>query len=393
LEQFIGYLTMLGVLGTLIVVHECGHFLVARFFGFQTPVFGIGLPFGPSWALGKRWGTEFRLHAFLLGGYVAIPELGDESNSAEEVFGVKLSPFKKFPIWQRALVAFAGVGFNILFAYLLVFIMLMAVGRQVPGHVMVGAFPKDNPIAMQAGVQVDDQIVGIDDIKIKTSEDVIGYLGKHKSTPIVLHVLRSGQTVDLPMTPNADGRVGMQLESPAIYEKVEGNPIEIAGMAASDLSTQTGQMLGAMGSMLEGLGHKIMSIGKKEADKGGPGLKDFHGVLAVIKVGSDLSQRDWREIVKLTIMISMDLAIVNLFPWPALDGGHLAFMFLEALRGKPMEERAQGEIVKWGFLSLIALMVVVLVNDVSAWVKGDLDFTKKKGQPHISVPTGQSNPK
>jgi hypothetical protein len=68
-------------------------------------------------------------------------------------------------------------------------------------------------------------------------------------------------------------------------------------------------------------------------------------------------------------------------------------MFLEALRGKPMEERAQGEIVKWGFLSLIALMVVVLVNDVSAWVKGDLDFTKKKGQPHISVPTGQSNPK
>ena len=376
---------MLGVLGTLIVVHECGHFLVARYFGFQTPVFGIGLPFGPSWTLGKRWGTEFRLHAFILGGYVAIPELGDETNSAEEVFGVKLSPFKKFPIWQRALVAFAGVGFNILFAYLLVFLMLLFVGRQAPGNVMVGAFPKENPIAMQAGVNIDDQVVGIDDIKVKSAEDVIGYLGKHKSTPIVLHVLRSGQAVDLPMTPNAEGRVGMQLETQAIYEKVEGNPIEIAGMAARDLTTQTGQMLAAMGNMIEGLAHKIVSLGQKEADKGGPGLKDFHGVLAVIKVGSDLSQRDWREIVKLTIMISMDLAIVNLFPWPALDGGHLAFMFLEALRGKPMEERAQGEIVKWGFLSLIALMVVVLVNDVSAWVKGDLDFTKKKNQ--ITIPT------
>lgn len=381
---------MLGVLGTLIVVHECGHFLVARFFGFQTPVFGIGLPFGPSWALGKRWGTEFRLHAFLLGGYVAIPELGDETNSAEEVFGVKLSPFKKFPIWQRALVAAAGVTFNVLFAYLLVFLMLMFVGRQVPGNVMVGAFPKENPIAMQAGVQIDDQIVGIDAKEVKTSQDVIDYLGEHKEVPISLHVLRGGQKVDIAMTPNAQGRVGMQLETPAVYEKVNANPLEISVMAAQDLSEQTGQMVGAMGKMLEGLGHKILSLGKKEADKG-PGLKDFHGVLAVIKVGSDLSQRDWREIVKLTIMISMDLAIVNLFPWPALDGGHLAFMLLEALRGKPMEERAQGEIVKWGFLSLIALMVVVLVNDVSAWVKGDLDFTKKK--PRLNAPAPDQSQK
>ena len=86
-----------------------------------------------------------------------------------------------------------------------------------------------------------------------------------------------------------------------------------------------------------------------------------------------------------TILVSMDLAIVNLLPWPALDGGHLAFMLLEAVRGKPMEERAQGEIVKWGFLSLIALMVVVLVNDVSAWVHGDLDFKKKDAKPKSST--------
>jgi len=72
-------LVMLGILSILIIVHEFGHFSVARLFGFQTPVFGFGLPFGPSWIIGRRWDTEFRIHAFLMGGYVAIPELGDES--------------------------------------------------------------------------------------------------------------------------------------------------------------------------------------------------------------------------------------------------------------------------------------------------------------------------
>src|ERR1700737_385184 len=111
-------LVMLGILSVLIIVHEFGHFSVARYFGVQTPVFGFGLPFGPSWVVGHKWGTEFRVHACLLGGYVAIPELGDESNAKEEHYGVPLKPFKKFPIWQRALVAFAGVGFNIMFAWL-----------------------------------------------------------------------------------------------------------------------------------------------------------------------------------------------------------------------------------------------------------------------------------
>ncbi|HND67561.1 MAG TPA: site-2 protease family protein, partial [Candidatus Obscuribacter sp.] len=132
-EQFLFILLMLGVLSVLIIVHECGHYLVARFFGFQTPVFGIGLPFGPHVVVGQRWGTEFRIYACLLGGFVAIPELGDETNAgaSSEAFGVDLNPFKKFPIWQRALVAVAGVTFNVIFAYFLMVVMLLALGRPI----------------------------------------------------------------------------------------------------------------------------------------------------------------------------------------------------------------------------------------------------------------------
>jgi hypothetical protein len=79
-------------------------------------------------------------------------------------------------------------------------------------------------------------------------------------------------------------------------------------------------------------------------------------------------------------MISMDLAIINLFPWPALDGWHLATMMLEGVRGRPMGERAQGELVKWGFITLLALMALIMFNDVTALVQGKLDFKLKGDQ-------------
>src|ERR1700722_13596745 len=150
----LGVFCMLGILSVLIIVHECGHFSVARMFGFQTPVFGFGLPFGPHWVVGRKWGTEFRIHACLLGGYVAIPELGDESAASADAFGVPLLPFHKFPIWQRALVALAGVGFNMLFAYLVMFVMLVTHGQPMQPTV-VQQLIKDNPIAAKAGIKVD----------------------------------------------------------------------------------------------------------------------------------------------------------------------------------------------------------------------------------------------
>ncbi|CAN5547006.1 RIP metalloprotease RseP [soil metagenome] len=391
MEQAFGIFMMLAILSTLIIVHECGHFLVARFFGFQTPVFGFGLPFGPSWTVGKRWNTEFRIHACMLGGYVAIPELGDESNASSEVFGVQLSPFKKFPIWQRALVAVAGVTFNVLFAYLVMLIMMTALGQPIVQGVFVGELPAANPIAATAGVQTNDELIGVDDKKIKTPEEFIAYLATKKLTPIVLHVKRESQPLDLSMTPNKDGKVGMGLSPKVQYVKIKGGPIDVATIAATELTTQTGSMVNSIGGLFQGVFNKIVNPQAKSKDgKPQPGIESFHGVIAVVKIGADFAKEDWRQLFMFTILISMDLAIVNLLPWPALDGGHLAFMLLEALRGKPMEERAQGEIVKWGFLSLIALMVIVLVNDVSAWVHGDLDFKKKDPKATTSKPVSKS---
>lgn len=388
LEAF-AILLMLGILSVLIIVHEFGHFSVARFFKFQTPVFGIGLPFGPYWVMGHRWGTEFRLHAALLGGYVAIPELGDETNAKEETYGVPLQPFRKFPIWQRALVAFAGVGFNIIFAWVVMFTMLSTVGEPVQ-NVVVKQLPPENPIAAQAGVLVGDKVVRINDKKVDTPDDVVGYLSKLPETKVTLHVLRNKQPIDLTMTTNAKGKVGMALitKGPVHYSKVDKNPLELSAMSSERLVKLTGNMVDALGMMFGNIASGITNPQAKKVAGAPPqmGIEDLHGVLAVVKIGADIAKQDWSQLFLFTIMISMDLAIINLLPWPALDGGHLAFMAFEAVRGKPMEERHQGEIVKWGFLSLLLLMAVIMFNDVKALVTGKLDFKPEKEDQEISAP-------
>jgi regulator of sigma E protease len=382
LVQIFAVFVMLAILSVLIIVHECGHFFVARFFGFQTPVFGFGLPFGPSWTVGKRWGTEFRIHACLLGGYVAIPELGDESNAQPDAFGVPLAPFKKFPIWQRALVAFAGVGMNMIFAYLVTLFMFINLGQ--PSTVTaVAALPAVNPIAANAGVKVGDEVVAIDGHQVAGSDDIIDYLSEHKSSKVTLNVVRDKAPLDLTMTTNDHGKVGMVLtgKPPVIYKKMTGNFFDTCGQSFKWLSKMTKMMVDGLGQMFEG----IVSGGKGGAP-GAPkvGLQDLHGVLAVIKIGADIAQQDWSQLFMFTIMISMDLALVNLVPWPALDGGHLAFMTFEAVRGRPMGERAQGEIVKWGFAGLMVLMVFIMFNDITAMMSGKLDSKKPQDEEKAS---------
>lgn len=377
-QSTLGIFVMLAVLSALIIVHECGHFCVARMFGFQTPVFGFGLPFGPYWVMGHKWGTEFRFHACLLGGYVAIPELGDESNAKEENYGVPLQPFKKFPIWQRALVAVAGVAMNVFFAYIVILTMLTTIGDH---HQAIGvkALPPENKIAAQAGVKVNDELPSIDGVPMKSSQEIVLYLGHHANQRVVLNVIRDKQRIDIPVTTNAAGKVGMALDGvgEAEYIKPQGNFFEVAVMAWDKMWFLTGQMIGALGMVFQG----IMSGGKAAAP-GAPavGIGDVHGVMAVVKFGMDVFSSDWRGLFLFTALISLDLAIINLVPWPALDGGHLAFMAVEAVRGRPMGERAQGEIVKWGFISLLVLMAVIMVNDVRALLNGELEFKMKKGK-------------
>lgn len=388
--QFFAWILMVGIISLLVIVHESGHFLVARMFGFQTPVFGIGLPVGPFVVVGHKWGTQFRIHYALLGGYVAIPELGDESQLDSEAYGVPLKPFNKFPIWQRALVAFAGVGFNILFAYLIMFMMLLFQGDpKYETHIQ--SFDKKLTIAKDAGVKENDTLLAVDETKVSEPTDAVKYLSEHPAQTVTLHILRDEKPIDIAVTTSDKGRVGMVLDPKQVgFQRIDKSVPEIAGMAADRLGKLTSGMMQALGMIGKGLWTHLTTFGKPPVGTEmsvGPG--DVHGILAVMKLGADIAQeQNWNQLFIFTILISMDLAIVNLVPFPALDGGHLAFMLIEAVRGKPMGERLQGEIFRYGMISLLLLMVVIMFNDVTALFTGKLDSKKIKEERKLQKDGG-----
>lgn len=397
---------MLGILSLIIIVHETGHYLVARLFGFQTPIFGFGLPFaGPYWVIGHRWGTEFRIHALLLGGYVAIPELGDETQPEEDL-GVPLKPFRKFPIWQRICVASAGVAFNILSAYLLMVVMFMTLGQPVQPTV-VHSLIKSNPIAMNAGIKAGDQLYAIEGQKVMSPDDAVHILTNHKAQEIHVQVVRGGQPLSIAVTTNQQGKVGMALVSKgrAKWEKVDGGFLNVAWLATVRLWTLTMNMFEALGQLVSGI-----FSGGAGGEKGAPslGLQDLHGVFAVIKIGADIAQQDWTQLFLFTIMISMDIAIINIMPFPVLDGWHVLCFILEAIRGRPLPEKPNAEIMKWGVITLLVLMALVTVNDVTAWVQGKLNIKLEKddksksaqpktepsgAEPATQSPDGSQSPK
>lgn len=372
LSQGFAVFVMLAILSILIIVHECGHFLVARFFGFQTPVFGFGLPFGPSWTIGKRWNTEFKVHACLLGGYVAIPELGDETELTNEGLGLDLLPFRKFPIWQRVLVAFAGVGFNMIFAYLVMVVMLLSLGDPMQ-TTKVYDLVAQNPIATKAGVLKDDILLSVNGKSVTSPTEAVGILTKFKKQVVTLELKRKGKPIELKMETNENGKVGIVLitEGEVHYKRVQGTIPQIFWLGLKKTGKLCYYMVDAIRSMVSGL-FSSSNEGGGVRPKGS--WQDIHGILAVVKIGADIAQKDWTQLFLFTILISLDLAIFNLVPWPALDGGHIAFMVIEAVRGKPVGPEVQGQVMKWGFVSLFALVCLVMVNDVTALMTGKLDM-------------------
>ena len=391
---FVNILLVLGLLSAMIIVHEFGHWIVARRLGFQTPVFGFGLPFGGHIKLGKWKDTEFRFHWFVLGGYVAIPELGDESNDELLKEIPDLKPFKTFPVWKRSLVASAGVIFNILFAYLMCLIMVATIGPpSTKEAVMItglldskksieGQNIAPNPIAKDAGLRAGDIILKINHIKMKNPTQVVQMVKANSQKEltfkikrkIVINTKQQVQVLNIKIVPNKEGRigVGLGLARNGEYNKASKNPLEWFFQAGVILVEWTVTMLVGLWLMITNL----FGI----APAGAPKISsdDLHGIIAIVSIFAQAITMDFREVFRWTALINVNLAIINLLPIPALDGGHLLFMFIEKIRGKKLAESVQQKAIQTGFLLLILLMFFVLFNDIRGLVSGKFNIMKEE---------------
>ena len=345
----------------LIILHEFGHWIVARMFGFKTPVFSIG--FGKrewSWVIGTFWETEFRFSPILLGGYVSIPELLDETTAAElaKESGDE-TPMRTFPVYQRMLVAVAGVVMNVLAAFVIFASMFYFIGQPNAEitATKIGALSTEITIAHDAGLKTGDKFVSIDGVNIVTPQELINAIQSNKGNSISIVVERNSQPMTFEVTPNADGKIGFHTAVDQVINYKEMGFGESVVTGATHTGTQ-------IVNMVKGLG---MMVGLVEAPTGAD--TSVHGIVGIVSIGAQAFDQGAFMFLSIVAVISLNLALLNILPIPMLDGGHMMFYTIEAIRGKPVSYEVRQRLSSFFFILLIALMFLGLFNDFANPIK------------------------
>ncbi len=348
------------VLSVLIYVHEWGHYWVARRNGVRVEVFSIG--FGPEifgWT--NAAGTRWKISAIPLGGYVKMfgenPEDDDGGEPVELTEAEKAVSFHHKRLGQRAAIVFAGPAVNFLFAIVAFAALAMFQGSATPLAVVGEVIP--NSAAATAGFIKNDRIVAIDDKDITTFEDLRGVVMVNPDRQMTFHVVREGKALAITATPKGSERTGEAGESGKIgllgirpslehvrYER--HNPAMALWIGVEQTYNYSANILVYVGDMLSG---------SRDA-------KDLGGPLRIAKISGEMAQKGVEYVVFLMAVLSVNLGLINLFPIPMLDGGHLAFYAAEAIRGKPLGPKVQEYGFRLGLVLVLVLMVFVTWNDL-----------------------------
>lgn len=354
------------VLSLLVFVHEMGHYLVGRFSGIRILAFSVG--FGPEIAgFTDSHGTRWKLSAIPLGGYVKF--FGDQDASSKTDTGAieamteaeRAQSFAGAKLWKRAATVAAGPIANFILAIAIFAVLFAIYGRQVADPVV--AEVKPGSAAAQAGILPGDLLVAIDGDKVTTFDDVRRYVSIRPGRKILVTVERGGAKQDFPMVPLSTvitDQFGNKMELGIIgilTNQETGNfrletygPIEAVGQGA----VESWHIVTGTFNYLANL-----VTGRMKADQlGGPiRVAQASGQMATIGVAA---------VLQLAAVLSVSIGLLNLMPVPVLDGGHLMFYAVEAVRGKPVGPRTQDVAFRIGFAMVLMLMVFATWNDISS---------------------------
>ena len=346
-------LPAIAVLAILILVHELGHFMAARVQGIHVNRFSIG--FGPVlWKYqGKQ--TEYALRAIPLGGYVGFPDDDEESDIPTDDPNL----MKNRPIMDRAIVISAGVIANFVFAYLVLLVMTLSVGIGTVDQagVRITKILEPNAPAAISGLQAGDIVLSANGTNFDTSLTTLDrfqtLISKSANQNVDLQVMRDRKLLQVPILPDGEsgkGRIGVRLDfTGKPHRRAVKNLAE-----AFDNATQSFERLVVM--TVQGLKQLATNFQNTASQLSGP--------VAIVAMGSELVKSDAAALFDFTAIISINLAIINILPLPALDGGQLVFLAIEALRGgKPLPEELQNNVMQGGLVILLGLGVVMIFKD------------------------------
>lgn len=340
-------LITLAIIAVLILVHEFGHFIVARRIGI--PVWEFSLGFGPRLVGTKKNGTEYSIRAIPLGGYVRMA--GEEPGDGDNPDGYS----RRTPLEKMA-VSFAGPFMNLV-AALLIFIYVYSVsGVQDNSNTsMIGQVLAGTP-AQVAGLKAGDKVVAINGSGIDNWQELTKSIGSDPGgKTLVVRVDRKGQSMDIKVNPVYDKNqkkymIGVK---PVITYKKMGI---VDAVKNGFQRTWEFTVL-----LLSGLGLMV---------SGGASMNDLAGPVGITKIVGQVAAIGWSELLAFSAFLSINLGILNLLPIPALDGSRMIFAAVEGIRRKPLDPEKEGMIHWLGFMFLIGLMIIVTFNDIIKAYRG-----------------------
>jgi regulator of sigma E protease len=351
-------LSFVVILTLLVFVHELGHYLIARRNGVRVDVFSIG--FGPElfgWTAAS--GTRWKFSAIPLGGYVKM--YGDSDVASATAAPVEMTAEERavaFPhksVGQRAAIVIGGPAANFLFAVVVLAGLYMTVGQPYTPPAIDTVEP--GSAAADAGFRPGDLVRAIDGQSIERFEDMQRIIQARPGQHMSVTVERDGKPVTLSVTPKVhqfrdrfgnDQRIGLLGVKSDQLRIIRHDPATAAWQAARETWNLTAGTLHAVGQMI---------AGTRPADEVG-------GVVRIAKMSGDVTSEGLVYTVWFVALLSINLGLINLFPIPVLDGGHLLFYAAEFVRGRPLGRRAQEYGSMAGLAAVLALMIFATWNDL-----------------------------
>lgn len=343
------------ILGTIVLIHELGHFLFAKLFGVYVHEYSIGMGKKIFSKKPKNSETEYNIRIFPIGGFVRLA--GEEGEDEDDSVPLERKLYKK-GVWERFLIFFMGPGFNALLAIVTLFIACLIFGGSLT-TLELDNITEDYP-AYHAGLRSGDVIVAVDGEKVSTWTDA----------RLKISTVKEGATIDFKVK-HKDGKI----ETISVTPKEEVNencneedeecpPVYVYGIGSKIVEKKG--FIGSIQYAFIETKNIILSMGTtlKYLFTGKLGMNDLSGPVGIYEVVDSQKSEGIDSLLYLMAYLSINVGVINLIPFPAFDGGHILFLLIEKIRGKAVSSNVEATITGIGFILLILLMIFVTFNDV-----------------------------
>ncbi len=374
-------LSALLVFSAVIAIHEFGHFAVAKLCGIQVNEFSIGM--GPVLWKKNHKGTQYSLRALPVGGFVALEgEESPESQQAEASCDAReddfssskhdlniLStesdgevqkkpagiPLNEAPVWQRMLVMVAGAVMNFVLGFVVLVVLIAAQNEPITSKTIYAI--QDGALCGQTGLQAGDKVLAVNGRRCFVANDILYELVRTKAYSADFTVLRDGKKVQLP---------GVQFDT---WQDDNGETHMSIGFSVYGLEKTPGNVLREAGNSVLYYG-RIVFTSLVDLVRGRESINNLSGPVGIVSAIGQAASYGWQDLLELLALITVNLGILNLLPFPALDGGKVVFLFIEGVTGHAVPEKLQSVLTLATFGLLFGLMLFATYNDILRLITG-----------------------